>query len=110
MSEYDITREIDENMESEEGQKETKQGGKKGGKSKAKAQGSKGVTKRANSSKVSKPRRPFVKLTDEILRGRQSALEERLNVAKAQITIMTSKWQKYEDERMFRTEGENNEE
>ncbi len=101
MTEDEILEQVDKAMDAEMQEVEVKA---KKGKSRAKKAESKGVTKRVATAKPSKPRRPFSRLTDEVLQQRQDSLQERLNVSKAQITIMTSKWQKYEDERKHRVE------
>lgn len=67
-----------------------------------------GITKKAKETKeprAPKPRRPFARISDEDLLHRQGILKERMDVAQAQITIMNSKWQKYEDERVIRSEA-----
>ncbi|EKX36180.1 hypothetical protein GUITHDRAFT_145991 [Guillardia theta CCMP2712] len=102
MTEDEILEHVEQAMDSEMQDVEVK--AKKSSKGRAKKSESKGVTKRAATAKPSKPRRPFSRLTDEVLQQRQDALQERLNVSKAQITIMSSKWQKYEDERKHRVE------
>jgi hypothetical protein len=102
MTEDEILEQVDKAMDAEMQEVEVK--AKKSSKSRAKKAESKGVTKRVATAKPSKPRRPFSRLTDEVLQQRQDSLQERLNVSKAQITIMTSKWQKYEDERKHRVE------
>lgn len=56
--------------------------------------------------KTSKPRRPFKKLEEEVLETRLGALKKRMDIASAQLTILTGRWQKYEDERVFRLSDE----
>ena len=104
MTEDEILEHVEQAMDAEMEEVEAK--AKKSSKGRAKKSESKGVTKRTATAKPSKPRRPFSRLTDEVLQQRQDALQERLNVSKAQITIMSSKWQKYEDERKHRVQEE----
>ncbi|EKX33631.1 hypothetical protein GUITHDRAFT_147760 [Guillardia theta CCMP2712] len=113
----EIEKEIDNDMEEDEGaeneedngdeHKEKKAGKKAGKQAKSKATSVKGagVSKKAKEPKPAKPRRPFARLETEVLENRKAVLEERISVAKAQITIMSSKLQKYEDEKRFREEA-----
>lgn len=113
----EIENEIDNEMAGEEdaedeenndSEHKEKKGGKKASKStksKATSVKSAGVSKKPKEAKPSKPRRPFARLESEVLESRKAILEERISVAKAQITIMTSKLQKYEDEKKHREES-----
>jgi len=114
-----LTKEMEEGIENDEGE-EVDDAEEKGGagkkpakkkpskkaigapKSKATAVKDAGISKKPKEAKAPKPRRPFSRISDEDLLRRQGMIKERLDVAQAQITIMTSKWQKYEDERVIR--------
>ena len=114
-----LTKEMEEGIENDEGEEvdgseEKGDTGKKqakkkpskkaigASKSKATAVKDAGIAKKPKEPKAPKPRRPFSRISDEDLLRRQGMIKERLDVAQAQITIMTSKWQKYEDERLIR--------
>lgn len=113
-----IAKEVDEGLEEDEAEEPQENQHKKPNKKKngkkaigapkppaAKATAVKtngAVAKKPKDAKAPKPRRPFSRISDEDLLRRQGMIKERLDVAQAQITIMTSKWNKYEDEKMIR--------
>eukprot|EP00960_Hanusia_phi_P054165 762559-Hanusia_phi.AAC.14 len=94
-TEDSIAKEIEDGMEEEE-QVTASKPSKKGKKA------PKQPTVKRTVGKVSKPRRPYARLTPEVLTQRQTQLQEKISVANAQITIMSSKLQKYDDEAAFR--------
>eukprot|EP00960_Hanusia_phi_P057225 763500-Hanusia_phi.AAC.4 len=107
MSDDRIADEIEETMDSETTAAEgvATKGGKKG-KRAPKVTGAKVTGAKRTVGKVSKPRRPYARLTPEVLLQRQTQLREKIGVANAQITIMSSKLQKYDDEASFREQDD----
>eukprot|EP00960_Hanusia_phi_P002529 73527-Hanusia_phi.AAC.2 len=103
-SEEAIAKEIEEGMEAEQTPAADGEGATKGGKKGKRANKATGVKRTVG--KVSKPRRPYARLTAEVLAQRQAQLREKISVANAQVTIMSSKLQKYDDEAAFREQDE----
>eukprot|EP00960_Hanusia_phi_P075095 768373-Hanusia_phi.AAC.12 len=107
MNEDTIANEIEEGMDSEVTTTESTAKATKKAKRPSKSAGPAGVKR--TTGKVSKPRRPYARLTPEVLTQRQTQLREKIGVANAQITIMSSKLQKYDDEAAFREQEEQGE-
>eukprot|EP00960_Hanusia_phi_P064811 765923-Hanusia_phi.AAC.6 len=103
-NEDQLVKELEEGMDGETTEEvKTDEAGKCSKKGK---KSNKGISVKRTTGKVSKPRRPYARFTPEVLAQRQTQLREKIGVANAQITIMSSKLQKYNDEAAFREQDE----